>query len=181
LHTHGSPPRQGFLPVAGNPASTEERNVIMRTYNVRLWHNVRQAQYLNIEAQNLEDAKAKALKAYQDFLAYIDAPYLEREGSSYKWEEEGEDDELAFAAALDPVMSIEEEGRSIQQPERIDDVDLPYPYYGALLEFVKRVAEFGPDSGLAREARAVLKMPEITETASCYEAAARSEVLVVLA
>ena len=46
----------------------------MRTYNVRLWHNVRQAQYLNIEAESLEDAKAKALKAYQDFLAYIDAP-----------------------------------------------------------------------------------------------------------
>ena len=89
----------------------------MRTYNIRLWHNVRQAQYLNIEAENLEDAKAKALKAYQDFLAYIDAPYLEREDSSYKWEEEGEDGELAFAAALDPVMSIEEdageEGRFI--------------------------------------------------------------------
>ena len=48
----------------------------MRTYNIRLWHNVRQAQYLNIEAESLEDAKAKALKAYQDFLAYIDAPYL---------------------------------------------------------------------------------------------------------
>jgi hypothetical protein len=157
----------------------------MRTYNIRLWHNVRQAQYLNIEAENLEDAKAKALKAYQDFLAYIDAPYLEREDSSYKWEEEGEDGELAFAAALDPVMSIEEdageEGRFIQQPERIDDVDLPYPYYGALLELVKRVAEFGADSGLAREARAVLRMPEITETTPCHEAAARSEIPVMLA
>ena len=142
----------------------------MRTYNIRLWHNVRQAQYLNIEAESLEAAKVKALKAYQDFLAYIEAPFPNRIEGAYQWEQENGDDDLAYAEALDPIMSIEEDadedGHFIQQPETIDDVDLSYPFYGTLLEFVKRVAALGPDSGLAREARAILRQPETAETAS---------------